>query len=338
MGLDRVDSTRVDDARRICDFVVSHVHRGRYVPPEALWPESLAYLAELAATLSMAGSLLGEPHYVRVATTMFDHLLSADRRVDGLWPIGYWCEFPVYHGLPLDWREQDARPEARTTALVLYSLGVHHLASREERFVGPAREAMARMFRTWDFERQKESLLHLSAEAAALAALGWEHALPEFADEKRPLIEWAHKTFAKKAPGDFPFFTMFRSMLLLAATGTRHLDTAIRPAIDALLAEPSWRFSRNPQDFHHQHELNQHVDVRANGAMAITMRLFDLAAGGAVYTDTPLYRYLSEWMDRMRTPEGSAYGCLDIPTGRRYCLGSPPQYMQLWWMLGGFYL
>lgn len=334
--VNRIDAARADDARRICEFILSHMQAdGCYLPPEALWAESAAYRAELAATLSIAGELLGEGRYIHAAARMFDRLL--DERVDGMWPVGYWCAFPVYDPLPLNWREENARPHARSTALVLYSLGVHHRIGGDDRFLEPAREAMARMFTTWDFAREKESLLHLSAEAAALAVLEWEHVLPEFAEKKEPLIAWSVKTFVEAAPKDFAFFTLIRTMLLLGATGTKHLHTVIRPAIDALLAEPAWRFTHNEQDFRHLRRMDQHVDIRGNGAVVATMRLFDSAAGETVYTETPLYEYLSGWMDAMRTPEGGCYGCQHIATGQRYCLGSPPHYMQLWWILGGFF-
>ena len=61
-------------------------------------------------------------------------------------------------------------------------------------------------------------------------------------------------------------------------------------------------------------------------AVAIMMKHSDLAVGEAVYTDTPLYAYLSEWVDGMRAPGGSYFECKDIATGRRYGQSSPAHY------------
>ena len=98
----------------------------------------------------------------------------------------------------------------------------------------------------------------------------------------------------------------------LAATGTRRLEATIKPGLDALLAESSRRYehslattpavesprrrantagvvaSDNPNDFRHNASTTDHVNNRANMAVAIMMKHYDLAAGEAVYTDTPL--------------------------------------------------
>ena len=112
----------------------------------------------------------------------------------------------------------------------------------------------------------------------------------------------------------------------LAATGTRRLEATIKPGLDALLAESSRRYehslattpavesprrrantagvvaSDNPNDFRHNASTTDHVNNRANMAVAIMMKHYDLAAGEAVYTDTPPYAYLSAWIDGMRAP------------------------------------
>ncbi len=334
--LKRVDESRREAAVRICDFVVKHTRDGRYHPPEALWAESAAYRAELAATLAMAGKLLEKPRYVEVAGSMFQQLLT--ERVDGvLWSVGRWCAFPVYRGVPLDWKEQNARPAPHyTNGLVTYSMGIYHQISGDPRVVEASRETLRKMFATWNYDRDKETMHHLTPESAALAAAVWEESMPEFAGRKEPLVRWVWETFPEKAPRDFPFFTLIRTMLLVALTGSEHLETAIRPAIDALLANPSWRFEHDSRDFRHNRATEDHVDVRATGALAATMRLFDLVAGKTVYTGTPLYRYSSNWLDEMRRPDGGVYGCRHIASARRYGLGSPPHYIQLWWILGGF--
>ena len=87
-------------------------------------------------------------------------------------------------------------------------------------------------------------------------------------------------------------------------------------------------------DFRHNASTSDHVNSRANIAVAIMMKHYDLAAGEQVYTSTPLYEYLSAWIDGMRSPGGSYFECLDITTGRRYGQGSPAHYIPLWWILG----
>jgi hypothetical protein len=332
----RLDSSRAEAARKIARFIIRNTADGRYVPAEAQYNESIAYRAELAATLAIAGRMLQEPDFIRAARTMMDRVLG--ERVDGvLWSFGYWAAFPIYQGVKLDWRELNAvRAPHYTNPLVLYSLGVYHRISGDDRMVEPARAGLAEMFKTWDYVRDKETMHEFTPETAALAALIWEHKFPEYARIKEPIVAWTRDTFRDRAPSHFPFYTAIRTMLLLAATGTEHLRTSIQPAIDAFLAQRSWRYAHNEHYFRHLLPLDQHVDVRGNASIAITMRLFDLAAGETVYTATPTYRALEAWMDAMRRPDGGVYGCEHIQSGQKYCLGSPPHYIQLWWILGGF--
>ena len=87
---ERIDATRRQAAEAICDRVIGRVRDWRYVPPEALWAESTAYRAELAATLAIAGHLLGRQRCMDVAEAMLERILA--ERVDGaLWSVGRWC-------------------------------------------------------------------------------------------------------------------------------------------------------------------------------------------------------------------------------------------------------
>lgn len=333
----RVDASRRQAAEAVCDRVIGRVRDGRYVPPEALWPESTAYRAELAATLAIAGRLLGRRRYVDTAEEMLERLLA--ERVDGaLWSVGRWCEFPVYRGLPLDWREESARPDtACTNPIVVYCLGVYHRITGDGRFAASVRASLGRMLAGGAYFGDPAALHHMTPEWVALACFLWREAFPEYWQAARPIVAWARDDLVRAAPRDVPFVTVVRAHLLLAVTGDQHLRGVVGPAIDAFLAEDSRRFAHDRRDFRHLQELAGHVDVRGNGALAVLMRMFDLAAGERVYTGTDLYRYLAGWMDAMRDPDGACYGCRDVGAGRRFCLGSPPHYIQLWWMLGGFY-
>ena len=189
------------------------------------------------------------------------------------------------------------------------------------------------MFDRWDYTSR--AFHHMTAEHAALAAWAWEDALPEFASKKDPIIEWVVDRFVEDAPHDFPFMSAVRMTLLLAATGTEHLESTIRPGIDALLAEPSRRYAHNGNDFRHNASTSDHVNCRANIAVAIMMKHYDLAAGEQVYTSTPLYEYLSR-VDRRHasSPAAATTSAWTSRPGRRYGQGSPAHYIPLWWILG----
>ena len=340
------DRARVDDSRRsaaetICEWVIAHTRQQRYWPDEALWPESVAYRAELAATLCIASRLLDRPHYVPVAEQMLQRIVG--ERVDGaLWPVGHWCEFPVYHGMPLDWREESARPDrAYTTPIVAYCLGVHHRITGEARFVDAARLALQRFVGDLSASGALDAparLHHMTAEWVALSTFVWRDRFPELWQQAAPLAQWVRDTLVATAAQDFPFVTAVRLHLLLATGDSAQLAQIMGPAIDAFLASPSWRFDHDRNDFRHIKQLTEHVDVRANGALALVLRMLHLGGGDSALTHGDLYRHLCGWMDAMREPSGACYGCRDIASGRRYGLGSPPHYIQLWWILGGFYL
>ena len=248
-----------------------------------------------------------------------------------------WAAFPIFdRPFPLDWKEQEAHPHPRTTGLVLYSLGIHHRISGQDRFMEPSRKGLEQMFSNWDFELEKENMLHFTAEAAALAAVGWQHAFPQFREKQKPIVDWVRETFVETAPKDFGYFAAFRMVLLLAATGSNPLQSVLRPGLDAFLDEPSWRYWHNQYDFRHTND--SEVNVRGNGALAYALRLHDLVLGKAHYTTTPLYRHLSQWMDRMRSPNGQCHSFQAISNGKSYAPGTMAHILQLWWILGGFLL
>jgi len=331
--MDRVDHTRISRAADTVAFVAGRVDDdGAFRPPEALFPETTGYQAELAGTMAVAGRVLGMPEALETAKRMFHRILG--RRIqDGLWSLDWWKDFPTREPLPADWEEQNQVPDARYTAAALFSLGLYHQASGDHSFIEPAKESMRAMFRYWDFMGREYP--HLTREMAALAAVAWQHVMPEFMGDVEPILAWVSDTFVELAPQDFPFFTALRTMLLLAAPGTDSLGSVIVPAIDALLGASRWRFEQSPNHFRHIESTDDHINTRGNTALALTFRLVDLAAGEARYTETDLYTSLSGWIDGMRGPEGGYYECQDLETGRRWGQGSPAHYLPIWWTLGG---
>ena len=152
--------------------------------------------------------------------------------------------------------------------------------------------------------------------------------------KKEKIVEWGVDNFVNDAPKNFSFMSAVRMILLLATTGTEHLESIIEPSMNAFWAEPARRYYHNFNDFRHNPEIFDHVNNRANMTMAIMMKHYDLAACEQVYTNTPLYSYLSEGADRMRAPGGSYFECKDIATGCKHGQGSPAHYIPLWWILG----
>jgi len=125
-------------------------------------------------------------------------------------------------------------------------------------------------------------------------------------------------------------------MFLASAIDWHRMEPIVQRGIDTLLEDPTVRYDHRREDFRHIPDTDDRVNVRGNGAMAVLLRLYDLAAGTTLYTDRPVYGHLADWMDGMRTPEGRCYGCRSFDGSHRYGLGSPPHYLQLWWILGGF--
>ena len=210
-----------------------------------------------------------------------------ENKVQGLWSLDWWWDHPIVLSPPADWRRQNTVSDPRYTPLTLFNLGLYHRVSGDDAVVAPARDAMARMFDRWDYS--EGSWLAMTPEFAALAVWAWEDALPEFSPRKDSTVKWVADTFVNAAPIDFPFASAVRMTLLLVTTGTKYLESVLEPGIEALLAEPSRRFDHNPNDFHHSAGTSDHVNNRANVAVALLMKSFDLAAGSQVYTLAPRF-------------------------------------------------
>ena len=327
----RIDQERLPAAKAIVDYVVDRVTPdGLFHPEESLWAESGVYRSQHAGTLAVAGKLLDDERCIDAARRMLYRTL--DVRIDGLWSIDWWLDHPVADP-PLHLDADNAVIEDGYAAPTnLFNLGIYHRVTGDDAVVERSRESMAAMFERWNYTQG--SWHHMTPEFAGLAAWAWEEALPEFSSRKKPIIDWVLANFVEGAPEDFPFMTAVRMTLLLAATGTEHLESVMKPGLDALLAAPERRHVHNRDDFRHNDATADQVNNRANIAVAIMMKHYDLAAGEEVYTNTPLYAYLSGWADSMRAPGGSYFESRDIATGRSYGQGSPAHYIPLWWILG----
>ena len=329
--VERIDPERLPAARAVLDYVVPRVREdGRFHPEDSLWAESSGYQAQLAGTLAVAGKLLDDERCKRAARRVVYRML--ENTVEGLWSLDWWWDHHIVEPPSAEWRQQNTVPDPRYTPTVLFNLGLYHRVSGDDAVVAPARDAMARMFDRWDYS--EGSYVPMTPEFVALAVWAWEEALPEFSARKDSTVKWVADTFVKEAPTVFPFASAVRMTLLLMATGTKYLESVIQPGMEAFLAEPSRRFDHEPNDFHHSAATSDHVNIRANIAVMLLMKSFDLVAGSQVYTGTPLYEYLSGWTDGMRAPGGSYYECQDVATGRLFGQGSPAHYIPLWWILG----
>lgn len=332
--IERIDQKRLSTAKAIVDYVIPRVSEdGLFHPEESLWPESGVYRSQHAGTLAVTGQLLGDDRCIEAARRMLYRTI--DVRIDKLWSTDWWWDHPVADIDSVDlvnWQQQNRVVEkGYASPTNLFNLGIYHRVTLDDSVVKPCRESMTAMFERWDFSQ--DDWHHMTPEFAALAVWAWEETLPEFASKKAPVIRRVIDRFVQDAAADFPFVLAVRMTLLLAATGTRHLESVIMPGIDALLASPSRRHDGRPNDFRHNQATSDHVNNRANMAVAIMMKHYDLAAGEPVYTNTPLYESLSDWIDGMRAPGGSYYECQDIRTDRRSGQGSPAHYIPLWWIL-----
>jgi hypothetical protein len=331
----RVDEKRKPHALALCDYILSRLDlRGRYVPEESIFAESIGYRASLAAYLAEAGRVLGRPQYIEGAGAILRDVQR--ERIGDMWPVGIYADFPRYQGLDLDWREKyTVNPDVRYTTLVVLGLGSYYRASGDRTVIEPARRALAAILGKWDMELERQRREWLILELLAMAISIWEGVLPEFARYKAPLVQTVLDTFVAMAPNGFPFFTMYRTVLLLGETGDRYLYSHLKPGIDALLAEPKLRCPENADDFFHYPKTADHVNVRGNGAVAITLRLFDQVARKPVYTQGKVYRHVAAWFDSQRREDGAYYGARQHGRGRRFGLGSPDQYLPLSWLIGG---
>ena len=331
--IDRIDASRIDDVRRAVRFVASHIDEtGRHVPVEGLFAETTGYQCELAGSLASFAVLADEPVGIDASRRMFERLMG--RRVDGLWSLDW---DPDTRGakltVPDNWQEQNAVVSVRYSAATLWSLALYHRATADATWVSTADECLSLLFDGYEFKEGEEC--HLTTEFAAMAAVLWSHVLPKHADTHADdLVGWIADTFAETAPRDFPFLTALRTNLLLAVDAKRYLPL-VRESVDALLAAPRWRFEHDSQLFKHISQTDDHENIRGSVAAAIAMKLHDVAADEAVYTSTPLYAHLAQWIDAQRAPDGGWYEAHDWKTGQRFGRGSPSFFIPAWWIVGG---
>lgn len=333
----RVDASRRDQAEALVDYCLTRVSDdGRWRPTSGLFGESLGYHGQMMATLGAAGRLLERADATAGARRMAERLLAD--RIGDVWPVGWWDDFPCGSTLDDTTIEQyRTQPNARYTALCIYNLGIYHRATGDPDVVESGLAGLHAAFHHWDFTHPAD-FIHLTCEFIAGAAWAWSHVDNSFMPRVRPLVDWCVATTVEQAPHDFPYFTVARSVLLLALGGTQHLKAVVRPAIEHVLAAKKWRHPASKKDLLHFPDPQDiaNLNCRANTAMAYIMRLADNAAQDDHFTRTTTYAHLAQWTDGMRDDtDGSYFEVRDPHTSDRKWKGSPGQYIPLWWMLGG---
>ena len=130
--IERVDSSRLDAARAVIEYVLPRVDdKGLFRPEESLWAESGVYRAQLAGTLAVTGGLLGDDRCIDAARRILYRMLEV--RLGKLWGMDWWWDHPLAVQPPADWERQnrtvDEGYEAPTN---LFDLGLYYRVTGDD--------------------------------------------------------------------------------------------------------------------------------------------------------------------------------------------------------------
>ena len=99
--IERIDTSRLDAARAVIEYVLPRVDdSGLFRPEESLWAESGVYRAQLAGTLAVVGGLLDDERCLDAARRILYRML--DVRLGKLWGLDWWWDHPIAVQPPAD--------------------------------------------------------------------------------------------------------------------------------------------------------------------------------------------------------------------------------------------
>lgn len=355
MLLQRREPDKDDWILFAADFLVDHMTaEGRVKIDDTQYPEGHLYLAGDLFPLLEAYALSKQDKYLDAARKILDYL-RRNQVESGTWTVGCY----------------DVSGAERTTTLAGY--GTHaELAKKEaaamigwpltgvrkyERITGDEQyrpmvhKAIACLQNCWNEDRGFDDGVFPPLFRDVLGLLGlwlWREIYPEL----DPLLE-GQTRFLTESPNawsepDKNWYvdvggtdlveaagTLTGSCALLELTGTRFVDSHVKPALDKILASQDGLCSHNPAVLSYWPYREDRADIRSNAYLLLAMKLMDIVTGTTEYRQTQRYMDLATWLEGMRDEQGflEYENCAD---GTRGSHASPAQFLVSFWVAGTY--
>jgi hypothetical protein len=348
--LHRVDLERLDQALDACDFLLAHLTPGGEYEIEERWgAEGALYRVQSAWTLLEAYRITRERKYLDGALRILDHQREMQLPAGG-WPLALGPDGMEFKTSPEERQGSWQRENLPMIGTMLYAVAKYRrLTGGDARYDAMMEPALQHLLTFWDpktggfLEKGDEHFTALRSLPVGyqsfylLGLAAWQTYEPSLAGVVSRLAEYMRRNFEGLDDSIMPFMRCYHIILLMRYSAPDYVATRIKAAIDQLVASPTFRCDWMAGAYGHRDSqrgiVTSEANCRGSGAVAISMRYYDLATGTMTYRQTAAYHEVAAWFDAMKAEHGF-YEYLTRHDGQRKGQGSSAQYIPCWWILG----
>ena len=354
MPVERRELDKNDWILFAADFLVEHMtDEGRVEILDTQYPESHMYLAADVFPLLEAYVLSSEEKYLTAARKILDYF-HRNQHACGSWTLGFYKaggERTTTLAGYGSFDELRDKVVAAEPGWPLAGVRKYERITGDEQYRPMVRKAIAYLSNCWDEDWGFDDGFFRPLFKDVLSLLGlslWRDIYPEL----DPLLDKALR-FLTESPrcwraSDRNWFvdvggndlaevcgTLTASCALLELTGTRFVESHVRPALDKILASKDGLCSHNPAVLSYWPYREDRADIRSNVYLLLAMKLMDVVTGTTQYRQTQRYSDLAAWLEGMRDEQGflEYENCAD---GTRGSHASPAQFLVSYWVAGTY--
>lgn len=341
-------------ARAVGAYIAqNYIEKGDYYPEESWGCEGQIYPSLMGIALLELYKTDGEKIFLDGLKAIIES--NAKKQLtSGGWPLllgatGNGLRFFVsQHLIEATAKSEDLPP----TATALRLIGEYKLLTGDTSYDTNLEKGYHFLMEYWNAD-QKTFKDMLSGEALELRAnptnyqlyayqcvLTLSQLFPEVKSLVEPLYLSIKRIFEEMDANTYPLlYGLYACIILNTEGNSEYVKTEVKRRIskDITLSSP-FIIEKVPGAMGHRDGLRGVVldegHLRNSVGAALAMKFYDKAINEKFFTATIFYKNLSAWIQSMYNGQNRYFEFIDINNGERRGLGTPGQFLPLWWILG----
>ncbi len=165
---------------------------------------------------------------------------------------------------------------------------------------------------------------------------------PEAKQYVAPLYESAKEVFEEMNPFTYPLLHAMYAALIIETEGkSDYVTEKVKKRVaEDITFKSHFLIKEAPGALgHHDGLRGIHLDeghIRNSVGAALAMRFYDEHVEAGTFTNSDFYRDVTNWIISMYDGNGLFYEFVDIKSGERMGVGTPSQFLSVFWILGIF--
>jgi hypothetical protein len=331
----------------------NYIEKGDYYPEEAWGCEGQIYPSLMGIALLELYKTDGEKIFLDGLKAIIESNAKKQLRSGG-WPLSLGATgnglrfFVTPHLIEVTAKSEDLPP----TVTALRLMGEYKLLTGDTSYDTSLEKGYHFLMEYWNADKKTFEDM-LSGEALELRANPTNYqiyayqcvlTLSQLFPEVKPLVEPLYvsvkQIFEAMDAKTYPLlYGLYAGVISNREGSSEYVKTEVRRRIseDITFSSP-FLIETIPGAIGHRDGLRGMVldegHLRNSIGAALAMKLFDKAINEKYFTPTPFYKNLTNWIQSMFDGRSRYFEFIDVNNGERRGLGTPGQFLPLWWILG----